>query len=186
MRQSRLKDAVTEPVTIEQVKSDLILAGNADDELISDWIVSFRQLVEEHVKLSLLTQTRRVSFKLNELENNDRFILPRPPIQSITSVTYTDQDGNVDSYVANDDYRQEEEWIVFTTAPFKDIDHLEEDVGRFIVDYTAGYTSVDDVPRPISNAIRNATAAHYENREMFVLPPAVRTQLAPYRRGRLL
>jgi uncharacterized phiE125 gp8 family phage protein len=177
MRLKKLEDAIEEPVTVEQVKSDLILTGDADDDLIEEWIVAFRQLIESHVKQSLLTQEWRLYFRPDELDDDNRITLPRPPIQSIEEVTFVDGDGLVEVLVVTDDYRLEDEDLVL-------IDSYDD--GSLTVDYYAGYETTEEIPQPILQAIRNSAAAHYENREMFVLPPAVKMQVAPYRRGRLL
>jgi len=179
MRIKKLEDAIEEPVFTEQVKSDLILTGDADNELIDEWITAFRQLIESHVKQTLLTQKLAMYFKPAELDENRRIALRRPPIQSIDQVTFVDLDGISETLTEDDDYFLDDEEIAFV-ASYADI------IGNFSVEYYAGYDSIEEIPQPILQSIRNSVAAHYENREMFVLPPAVRTQLAPFRRGRLL
>jgi uncharacterized phiE125 gp8 family phage protein len=185
VRLKKLEDADDEPIIIEQVKADLILTGDADDDLIGEYISAFRQLIEAETKTSILTQTWQVSFTpqelepMNDLEDTgyDRFVLPRPPLQSVDTVIYTDPDGVETDLVEDTDYRIEEDFIVFEDP---------EGDGRYTVEYTTGYESEDEVPFPILQAIRIATAAHYENREAFVIPPSVKAHITPYKRGRLL
>lgn len=185
MRLKKLEDADSEPVNVDQVKQDLILAGDADDELLADYIKSFRQFIEEFTKTSILTQTWQVSFTPQELEppNDevdveyipDRFLLPRPPIQSIESVTYTTIDGETTALTVTTDYRVEDDILVFEEPEYD---------GYYTIVYVAGYDDEANVPTPILQGIRIATSAHYENREAFVLPPSVKRDITPYKRGR--
>lgn len=186
MRLIKISDADDEPVTVDEVKEDLILTGTADDDLIKGYIKSSRQFVENYAKTTLLTQTWEVSFTPDELrqpvmeETQDRIPLPRSPIQTINTVTWIDEEGNESLLDETTDYRLQGDYLLFV--------HPEDTgiIGIYVVNYDAGYEDVDDVPEPFIIAIRIGATSHYENRESFVIPPGIRQLVGPLRRGRLL
>ena len=175
MHLSRVTDATTEPITHEDVKSDLILTGTADDTLIDGYIKSSRQFIENYAKVSLFTQTWQVLITPSELQTLNA--LPRSPIQEITSVTWTDEEG-VTTPVDPTDYRLAGDELILLEY---------EDDGYYTITYTAGFDDDDPtkVPEPFKIAIRIAATSHYENRESFVIPPGIRQLVGPLRRGRL-
>lgn len=82
----------TEPVTLAQVKDQCRVdqSSTADDSLLNGFISAARQAVEAYCGIRLVTQTvlmRCSSFC-------DFEALPAAPLQSISSITYTDPSGN--------------------------------------------------------------------------------------------
>jgi len=213
MRLKKLSEVSDEVVDVEDVKSDLILTGNQDDDLIANYITTARKYVENYTKTSILQQQFQVSFTPIDLQTTaemtsmvyynfayneesyynyvyntalpDRFTLPRPPVISVDNAMWVDEQGTVQNYVSNlvetpGDYRMFDDIMIF-------VDPMESDtIGYYVIQYTAGYTSADDVPPELLTAIRLMTAEHYENREGIFIPPGFREILSPYRRGRLL
>ena len=186
MRLKRRVDAQTEPVTKEQVKEDLILTGTADDTLIESYIKTARQFIENYAKVSILTQTWQVSFTPDELiapvgsDIPDRITLPRPPIQSVNAVTFLDDSGTTTTLTVTTDYRFEGEDVIFVSP------EAAGTIGRYTIDYTAGYADTSIIPDPFLIGIRIAATSHYENRESFVIPPGIRQLVGPFRRRRLV
>lgn len=80
-----------EPVTIAQVKDHLRLAASVDDALVASQIEAARQQVERDTRRSLITQTWRMKLDVWPI---DGIQLYNPPVQSVTSVTYTDASGS--------------------------------------------------------------------------------------------
>lgn len=74
---------------MDEAKDWLRVTGTAEDNLILDLIASARQECENYTHVQLLTATYDVFFT----EWCDEFEIPRPPLQSITSVNYTDTAG---------------------------------------------------------------------------------------------
>jgi uncharacterized phiE125 gp8 family phage protein len=121
--------------------------------------------------------------------------LPKPPLQSVTSIQYYDIDDNpavtVDSstYLVDADswpgriyLRDGQSWPSVTLR----------EIGGVVIQFVAGYGDADDVPAPIRQAMQLILSDWYENREntlimsgVGVLPPlpfAARKLLASYRR----
>lgn len=81
-----------EPISLAEAKAHLRVDIDAEDTLISSIIVAARQAAEAEMGKQLIT----ASYELNL----DRFPcsrvieLPRPPLQSVESITYYDADGD--------------------------------------------------------------------------------------------
>jgi Phage QLRG family, putative DNA packaging. len=213
MRLKKLSEVSDEVVDVEDVKADLILTGDQDNDLIANYITTARKYVENYTKTSILQQQFQVSFTPSDIQTTaemtsmvyynfayneesyynyvyntalpDRFILPRPPVVSVDSAKWVDEQGQVTNYVSSlvetpGDYRLFNDILIL-------VDPMESDtIGYYVIEYTTGYTTADEVPPEMLTAIRLMTAEHYENREGIFIPAGFRELLAPYRRGRLL
>tara|TARA_R110002126_G_scaffold60051_2_gene156717 strand:+ start:89 stop:673 length:585 start_codon:yes stop_codon:yes gene_type:complete len=75
-------------VSLADMKEFLYIADTDSDALITAHIATAEKWLEDVAGLALLTQTRRASY---ECLGDDRIlILPRPPLQSVTSLEYLD------------------------------------------------------------------------------------------------
>lgn len=84
-----------EPVTLAEVKRQLRLAGAGFDTTdfdleLQDYIREAREEAEERQASALVTQTWEL--RLDRLPG-DEIRVPRPPLQSVSSITYIDTDG---------------------------------------------------------------------------------------------
>jgi uncharacterized phiE125 gp8 family phage protein len=75
-------------VSLADMKEFLFVADSDTDALITAHIATAVKWLEDVAGLALITQTRRASY---ECLGDDRIlILPRPPLQSVTSLEYLD------------------------------------------------------------------------------------------------
>ena len=86
-----LTHPVAEPLTLDEAKLHLRVDDTADDALITGLITAVREWTENFLVGSLAEQTRTVSLSHWPM---GAFRLPGGPVQSITSVTYEDEDGD--------------------------------------------------------------------------------------------
>lgn len=78
-----------EPVTLEEQKEYSLIKHNQQDRILTLLIKAARRHLEQVASLALITQTRRWS--LRKFPASDRpLLLPYPPLQAVTSVTYID------------------------------------------------------------------------------------------------
>jgi uncharacterized phiE125 gp8 family phage protein len=90
-----------EPVSLDEAKSHCQITSTADDGILIGYIMAARQHVESVTGRSLITQTWDLAIDRNWPVYFDRkyggerrlIELPRSPVQSVTSVTYVDQNG---------------------------------------------------------------------------------------------
>ena len=179
-----------EPVSTSEAKAHLRVDTTADDTYIGTLITVARQNVESHLRRSLITQTWEVvldAFPAGVIR------LPKPPLASVTSIKYTDDEGNEstyssDNYVVDSDtepgrvvLKSGQTWPAVTLAAANGVR----------VRYVAGYGAAgSNVPQAIRQAILLVIGSLYENREdvlvaqgvsIGVLPFGVVALLAPYR-----
>ena len=82
----------TEPVTLTEAKSHLKVDFSADDDYIEDFVIpAARRYAETLTHRGFITQTWIL--RLNGFGGGGPIYLPRPPLVSITTVTYTDTAG---------------------------------------------------------------------------------------------
>lgn len=176
-----------EPVSLTEAKLHLRVDITDDDALITMLIQSARETVEAITRRALISQTWDMT--LDDWPESDAIEVPLPPLQSVTSITYVDEDGNSATVSASD-------YSVDTTS----------DPGRIVLDADASWPSVSlrpangvtvrfvagygaagsDVPAAIRSAILLLVGHLYENREatsqnIFQLPMGVDMLLWPFR-----
>ena len=179
-----------EPVSTSEAKSHLRVDTTADDTYIGTLITVARQNVESHLRRALISQTWEVvldAFPAGVIR------LRKPPLASVTSIKYTDDEGNESTYssanyVVDTDtepgrvvLKSGQTWPAVTLAAANGVR----------VRYVAGYGAAgSNVPQAIRQAILLVIGSLYENREdvlvaqgvsIGVLPFGVVALLAPYR-----
>jgi len=161
-------------------------ATQPDAELIAGMLSAAREHAEQFTSLSLAPQTLELAldrFPSNEIE------LTNGPVHSITSVTYIDADGNVQTvdeldYVL-DDY-SDSFWLLpadgFTWPSTQSF------VNAVKIRYVAGYSLPDDSPQPfplpksIRSALLVALKKFYDFRDTSDFPEGAYNLLRPHRK----
>jgi uncharacterized phiE125 gp8 family phage protein len=142
----------SEPVTVTEAKSHLRVDGSEMDSQVVSKIPRARKAVENHTRRALITQTW--DFKYDCLE--DRIDLPLQPVQSVTYITYVDDDGETQT-LAEDQYQ-----VVGTGA--ENLCHIVPAYGvswpsvrdqpeAVIVRCIVGYGAMSAVPEPLREAV---------------------------------
>lgn len=165
----------TEPVSLAEAKLHLRVDGDDEDTLIALQIAAVRQQVELEARRALVTQTLAV--RLAEWPLYGRLALPQPPLQSVTHIKYTDEDGT-EHTMSSGDYvcytDPEPGHIVLKsgrTWPSADLQAGES----IVITYVAGYGAPTAVPARYKQAILLWLGAWYENRESIIVGTAIAT-----------
>ncbi len=162
-----------EPLTLDEAKAHLRVDADDEDDLITAYLTAARSFYEAAIWRSLITQTLAV--RMVEWPYCEYIQLPRPPIQSVTSVVYTDSDGNTSTMSAGD-------YTVFNNG-----DHGLLWLGygngwpsvtlqpgpSIVITYVVGYGLAAAVPELDKQAIRLILGHFYENREEVVAIPGI-------------
>jgi len=151
-----------EPVTLDEMKLNLRVDCDADDDLITALIVAARQYCEDYEHRAYITQT--ITAKLDFLPT--RIILPKPRLQSVTSITYTDDAGDVQTLDSSlyvlDTVREPGQVVIAFDASYPSARNYLNSV---TIVYKAGYGDLAaDVPSITKSAIKLMCAHLYENR----------------------
>jgi uncharacterized phiE125 gp8 family phage protein len=158
-----LKTAPThEPITLEEAKDHLRVDGTDDDALISDLITAARKRAEKFQRRAFITQTWTVF--LDEFPVWIR--LPKPPLQSVTSVKYLDTDG-VQQTLASADYRVDTKSVPARITPAwnESWPSTRAVTNAVEIEMVVGYGAATVVPEEARAAIKIYLGGLYENRE---------------------
>jgi len=161
-------------VSLSELKSHLRITWDEEDADIESFGASAEETVENELSAALLTQAwvlRLGCFPRSEIP------LPRPPLQSVTSVQYVDADGvtrvlatteyTVESPPANSQWQAtpgrihlafNKSWPVTRDIP-----------NAVIVTYVTGKATGVEVPEMVRMAIKQTVGDLHENRERSAL-----------------
>jgi uncharacterized phiE125 gp8 family phage protein len=172
-----------EPVALTDAKNFLRIDQTSDDSLVGALITSARSTAEKYINKLIVQQT--VTMTMDSLPCGIGFKLPYGPVQSVTSITLTDNTGttttwNPSNYIVD---LSGQRIVYATAATFPSSYNVANAV---VVTYVAGYgllTDMSGVPSGIVQAIRHLISASYENRETAeAVPPLVCTLLSPFKK----
>lgn len=178
-RQKLVTGPASEPVTLTEAKSHLRVTTTDDDTLIGTMIQAAREQVEAYLSKALLTQTRALVLDYGWPASGE-IHLPRPPVQSVSSISYLDVDGNPQTWSSSN-------YQVVGARATPDADasdcHVIPAYGKsypsvrpipecVTVTYVAGWASAGAIPRKILNGLLILIADMYENREQFTVERA--------------
>jgi uncharacterized phiE125 gp8 family phage protein len=175
-----------EPLTVAEAKEHLRVTAGEDDAYITALIKVARRQVEGYLGRRLITQT----WDLNTSEFLDVFRLPYPPLSSVTSVLYTDEDGNTGQTVTSTIWTSDTDSEPGRVFLAKDQSwpnlYGEEHALEVTVRHVAGYGATSaSIPDDILHACKMWVAELYNNRgesEMKIEQnPAVRALLDMHR-----
>lgn len=137
---------------------------------------------------ALMEQTWDYSF--GRFPDGDTIPLPLAPVQSITSVTYIDENGATQTMSASDyALSADTEWSPAVRLGYnKTWPSTRDTYDAVTVRFVAGYASAAVVPAPLKAAILLLIGHLYENREatapvqVHEVPLTVKHLISPYRR----
>ncbi len=155
------------PVSLQDAKLHLNISGTDDDIYISQLITTARQYVENLTGRKLITQTVTKYF-----DSWHEFDLPYGNLQSVTSIKYTDSDGDQSTW-SSGDYDVDTETLrgrvvlgyskSFPSVTLTPVNPIE-------IIYICGYGATKaHVPYAISQAIKILVSHYYEYREPEVI-----------------
>ncbi len=156
-----------EPITKAEAKLFLKVDHTDDDALIDSMIIAARVHAEKYTSRVFITQTWQ--FFLNNFpSNNNDIILPKPPLISVTSVKFTDEDNvqvtfSVDNYsISTNSIRgsiilnPDKEWPSDTLHTANPIE----------IEFVAGYgEETTDISELLRSAMLLSIADLYETRQ---------------------
>ena len=160
---TRSVEPTVEPVTLAEAKRHANVVATDDDQLIAALIQAAREQVESDTSRALITQTWRAKF---HAWFDDGFKLPRPPLQTISSIVYLD--GNDQQQTLPAAYYDVDAdrtpgaiwWDPDYTLPV-----LSDQANAVTVTYVAGYGLAVAVPQRAKQAILLLVAHWYRSRE---------------------
>lgn len=155
----------SEPITVDDVKSYLRIDHHDEDILLSTLIATAREDVERFLRRQIMTATWKLY--LDDWPSGQTIRPPYPPLQSVTSIAYTDSDGV--SQTLNASLYQ----VDIISQPGRICPSYSqvwptvrgETVNAITITYKAGYANIGAVPKGIKMAILLLIGDMYEHRE---------------------
>lgn len=157
-----------EPVSLAEARAHLRIDIDDDDTLISGLITAARSHLEgiARPKLAMINQTW--DYIADSFPTGDTFEIRPYPLQSITSIKYTDDDGVEATFSAAnyqvDTSRQPGRLRLKSTASWPSV--VLREMNGLAIRFVAGYGATGaSVPMPLRQAILLLVGHWYENRE---------------------
>lgn len=177
---------VAEPVSVADAKKHLRVLHSSEDDLISRLITAAYRHAEQVTGRALVTRT--CELRLPAFPSTDRIVLPRPPVASVSSVTYLDDDDATQTFSASsyevvvdaEGYGS----IVLKQGASWPSTGISERAVR--VTFDTGYGAASAVPKDVVAAILLHVGHLYASREAVgsagtPVPLAYEALLDPYR-----
>jgi len=150
----------TEPVTAARVKDWLKITGSDQDDMVDEIIQSAREYVEYILQRQLMQATYELYFD----EFPDEILLPRAPVQSITSVNYIATDGSDYTEFTNKSTDLISEPARIQPAYNYSWPSTKAVMNAVKVEFVAGYADADSVPERFKNAMKLYITHMFYNR----------------------
>lgn len=180
-----------EPFSVDELQRHLRVTWDDENGMLDSYLTAVRASAEKILDLAFLAQTLEWAFDafpVAECAEWPAIELPRPPLQSVTSIAYVDPAGapqvlSAGLYVV--DTRSTPGRIV--PAYGESWPAIREQPSGVVVRYIAGAATVADVPEDQRQMLRLAAATLYEFREGIVQGDEAMTNglleqfFAPYR-----
>ncbi len=180
MNLTRTFDADSESLSLTDVKDHLRITTSDDDDSLRFLIASVRKQTERHIGKTLVTSTWECKFDSFAVEIN----LPMGPVQSITTVAYTDTDGNAQTFT---DFQYDSRGRLRAAYGY-DWPSTREMFDAVTVTYVCGQTHAGNVDEDIKQAMLLWIGAGDINRENDIIgtivaeiPNSARDLLATHR-----
>ena len=182
---NRTVDPTVEPVSLAEAKLHCRVDIDDDDGYLETLVVAARENIENLIKRQCINAT----WVLGLSSIPSTIVCPRPPLSSVTSITYLDTDG-VRQTLSTDVYDAhiEDEPGVIALKDGQSWPSIRSERNSVEVTYVAGYgAAATSVPASLKHAIKLLVGHWYVNREQVItgtiiqqFPFAVEALLAGY------
>lgn len=163
--------AVQPVVTVEEIKKHLRLDSSDEDDTLRQYIETATAFVERDAEIALLTSTWKLTL---DCFPDWAIELRKPPIQSVSSVVYTDAAGDSQT-LSSSLYRVDTVSRPGRITPeFGQLwPETYEGTNAVVITFVAGATDRTLIPPEAKQAIRMLVGHWYRNRETVVSTGAV-------------
>lgn len=178
--------AAVEPVEVAELRQHVRQDLGDDDDYLFAVVTAARQLVEQYLQRQLVTASW--TLVLDSFPADGILELPRPPLQSVTSVRYYDTSRVLQTFAASNYYTHT---FAGPDAPPGRLELADGAAwptvfgggGAVQVLYSAGYgASGVSVPGQIRQAVMLLAAELYERREQSIVGSSVTPVILPAER----
>lgn len=173
----------TEPITTAEAKTHLRISHTDDDTYIDTLVKTARLTLENIVRRAFVTQTRISRYDAFP----DVFEHQRAPLVSVTTLTYTDTNGDSQTLGAS----------FYTVDANTDPGRIVPAYGTFwpstrdipnavVLTYVCGYGAASAVPETVKTCLKRLVSHWYDNREPVVIGTIFGREAMPWDVGNLI
>lgn len=160
-------EPASEPISSSEAKLHLRVDHSSDDTLIGVLIKAAREIVESHTNRSLITQTRVI--KLDNFPCFDTIRLTHGPVQSVTSIAYSDED-DASQTLSSSLYWTDLDSNIPRIVVKNSWPGTYDKPNAVTITYVSGYgDDSTDVPAPLRQAMLLILSHLYENRSNVIV-----------------
>jgi uncharacterized phiE125 gp8 family phage protein len=168
----------TEVVTVSELKTHCRIDVSDEDTYLEAIILAARQYAENYTWRAFMTQTWRATYDCFPCVIE----VPRPPLQSVTSITYVDDAGDTQTLSASlyqvDTKSQPGRIIPAYGESWPTI--RSDTLNAVTVNFVAGYgDDPEDVPAGLRHAVKFLAGHFYENRENVLIGNGLTVNVLP-------
>lgn len=156
-----------EPVTLAEQKLFMRVDHTVDNDLIDALITAARLEVENYTGRQLITAT--LVMRMDQFP--EEILMPKAPLQSVTSIAYKDTAGSSQTLTATTDYTVDIYRSPARIIPARNTTWPATygDINDVTITFKAGYGDASlNVPGPLIQAVKMIAAHMYEHREQFL------------------
>jgi uncharacterized phiE125 gp8 family phage protein len=158
----KLSDPPTiEPVTLDEMKEHLHYSADDQDDRIESLIKAARGACEQETNRAIITQ----SWTLGLNSFPAVISVPLPPLQSVESIVYVDENGTSQTLDA-DQYQVDIDSEPGRIKPARNCDWPSVDDESFLpvkVTFVCGYADAANVPDELKHAVKLLVANWFDN-----------------------
>lgn len=179
MRFSLVTAPTVEPLTLQEVKDFLRITTEDEDELLTGLIASAREAFEHLTGRQLLTATWDLHLDRFPQFSWEPLVIPKAPVQSVTSVTYVDGSGVSQTWsnTLYDVTTYSGPWAqpgILAPTPEEDYPDTRRVPNAVTVRFVAGYGgTLTDIPEDVRAGLKVLIAQSFEHREAVVVGQTV-------------
>lgn len=163
--------ATIEPISVEDAKTWLLVDYDDQDEVIASIIKAARLSIEKRCGISIAMKR----YEMKVFGFSDRIELPNPPVISVESIKYIDEDGVEQTIDASDYVFVQDDYVPFVFVQSGWPEDVADRPDAVRITYTTGIdiedSPPDEVPEDLKQAIRLTVAEKFENRQGEILLP---------------
>lgn len=159
-----------EPVTLEEAKLHLRVDHDDEDDYIAGLVTAAREMVERLTGRQLVAATWDFVYARFPCGGWGELYLPAAPVQSVTSVSYVDGDGDAQTVDADAwELSAASEPAIIRPAVGYTWPATADTLEAVTVRAVCGYGDADDVPQSLRRAVLLIVGHWYTNREAVVV-----------------
>lgn len=157
-------------ISLTEAKNHLRVDNTDDDDLIVRLVGAAQKEAERATWRKLTYGTEYVYMDSFNTNDGDYIRVPKPPLQSVTSIQYYDTDNNLQTFSSDDyevDTQTEPGRIALVSG--SSWPSIYSRMNAVIITYIAGYEETDDIPDNIILGMLQCIGHWFENRESVIV-----------------